>query len=187
MEDFKKKFNEQAQKVKLLQAQTPNYASCPGNCGHITFATLISKHKYIKEYLDHIDTQSISLSDKFKLNGVPIEFGVAEDTRDANLRYLDTTSRFGRAFLMGLMLLIPIVVLASLLIGLSYAFTIDQPSYCVISICGSSTSGSVYYYIAFSVVALLIVGTNCAIRVFVHAFSSFLRDHSRVALNNLVQ
>lgn len=184
---MKAKFNLQAQKVKILQAKFPKLASCPGKWGYITFATYISKHKYIKEYLDQIETKSISLSDKFKLNGVPIEFSIAEDTRDTNLRYIDSTSRTGRIILMFLIGFAPIISLTIILLALSYALTIDQPTYCLTSTCTDSvTTGSDSYYALFPLIVALIISINCAIRWFVAAYSFLLRDFSRVIFVDLV-
>ena len=109
LEELKLQFENQAQKVKLLQQETPNYASCPEMWGCITFATLASKNRYLKEYLETIDLNPKGAYHKFRLNGKPIEFGLSGDPRDINYRYTDTKNRVPRAMLMSLMLLVPVL------------------------------------------------------------------------------
>lgn len=173
--------------MKELQVKNPSLASCIGKWGYITFATLISKHRYLKEYLGYLDSKSVGLPEKFKLAGQPIVYGKPQDTRDLNLRYLDNNSPGGRACLMFLILLLPILALAGLFIALSEAFTIDQPAYCISTsgvTCSDTSAGSVYYYIVFPVIVILIVGANIGIRWVLSRFSTFLRDFSRVDFPN---
>ena len=103
----------------------------PAAVGFITFATMASKHRYLKAYLDALNVKSAPIPEKYQLQGKNILFVEAEDTRDMNYRErVDNKSRT-KCCIFSLIVLLLVIIFTAIIIIVSTFINVPTPQLCV--------------------------------------------------------
>ena len=207
LEKLKKRFDKQTDKIRKYKEDKPKLSDYSAVCGFITFATLKSKHRYLKTYYDSLGVKSSPLDDKYKMESSPIRFQVAQDPRDIDYRFYNNSRPCLRTSLLILAILLVALVPTVLVLLLSSGVTAPEIQFCMnneqmyktisqfsndsntveclcgfdwsSSSCDSYNSGKTKYYGLILLLAILVVGSNSGLRWLIERSSRFIRSPSR--------
>lgn len=84
----------------------------------------------MREYTEVVKSNLLSSNDKYKVENNLINYEPAADTRDCNMRYMDTNSTLTNCCIVTLVLIAIPVVIGGIYIGVSMGGFITSPAYC---------------------------------------------------------